>query len=86
MARKRVHPVPVIAAIAGITAGVYFARTPWILAQEQDKDLKRMESELEKFTAEEVKERQKEELKNPVKREESARRMGMFPEDELPLK
>lgn len=86
MAKKKgVHPLPVIAAICGVSLGVYFARGPWKVYQNQDREIKRLDSELKHLQDEEIAKREKEDMKNPVKKEEGARRIGLVPKGEVPL-
>jgi cell division protein FtsB len=86
MAKKKgIHPLPVIAAVCGIGLGVYLARGPWKVYQKQEKDIAKLDSELKNLQDEEIAKREKEDLKNPVKKEEGARRIGLVPKGEVPL-
>lgn len=86
MAKKKgIHPLPVIAAISGVALGVYFARGPWKVYEKQQKDIAKLDNELRDLQDEEIAKREKEDMKNPVKKEEGARRIGLVPKGEVPL-
>jgi hypothetical protein len=86
MSRKRKpnYFIPV-AVVAGIGLAIYTSSKPWMVYQQEKAKANDMRGELESTQKADAKLKAKEQLLNPVQKEEEARRMGYVLPNETPL-
>lgn len=84
--RKKKQPIIIVSALLGIVAGIAAAKGPWRVWFQQTQELKKAETQLSSLQKYEESRKADNNLDNPIRREEEARRRGFVPPGEQPIK
>ena len=82
--RKLNYFIP-LAIIAGVGQAIYTSNKPFKVYQQEKEKADEMRTDLNSYQQSNAKLREKDQIMNPVQKEEEARRMGYVSPDEMPL-
>ncbi len=83
--KRRLNYFIPVAVVVGIGLAVYKSSMPWKIYQQEKGKATLMRTEMESTQKANAVSRQKNQVMNPVQKEEAARRMGFVRPDETPL-
>jgi uncharacterized protein HemX len=84
--KKRPNYLIPVAVVLGLGTAIYTASRPWKVYQQEKEKATTMRNELETLQKNKLKHREKDQMMNPVEKEQEARRLGYSRPDEVPLK